>query len=139
TESYFFPESLDAMGFDLKETGFHIVLSKDIPQMIREKIKGLTTNFLARHGLEQKQISRFVLHPGGQKLLLYMEEELGLSRADTQLSWDVLADYGNLSSASVFFVLQETLARNNAAAGEYGLLAAFGPGFSAELVLLQWT
>lgn len=139
TESYFFPQSLDAMGFDLKETGFHIVLSKDIPQMIREKIKGLTTNFLARHGLEQKQISRFLLHPGGQKLLLYMEEELGLSRADTQLSWDVLSDYGNLSSASVFFVLQECLTRNNAAAGEYGLLASFGPGFSAELVLLQWT
>ncbi len=139
TESYFFPQSLDAMGFDLKETGFHIVLSKDIPQLIREKIKGLISNFLARHALEQKQISRFLLHPGGQKLLLYMEEELGLSRADTQLSWDVLSDYGNLSSASVLFVLQECLARNNATAGEYGLLAAFGPGFSAEMVLLQWT
>jgi len=137
-ESYLFPNSLDAMGFDLKETGFHIVLSKDVPQMIREKIKSLVNSFLGRHALRREQISRFVLHPGGQKLLLYMEEELGLSRADTQCSWDVLSDYGNLSSASVFFVLHECLSKRNTGAGEYGLLAAFGPGFSAEMVLLQW-
>jgi alkylresorcinol/alkylpyrone synthase len=138
TESYLFPQSLDAMGFDLKETGFHIVLSKDVPQMIRERIKGLITSFLGRHGLRQEQLSRFLLHPGGQKLLLYMEEELGLSREDTQFSWDVLSDYGNLSSASVFFVLHECLNQRNASPGEYGLLAAFGPGFSAEMALLQW-
>jgi alkylresorcinol/alkylpyrone synthase len=139
TESYLFPQSLDAMGFDLKETGFHIVLSKDVPQMIREKIKGLVNSFLERHSLRQEQLSRFLLHPGGQKLLLYMEEELGLSREDTQFSWDVLREYGNLSSASVFFVLHECLNKRDTRAGEYGLLAAFGPGFSAEMALLQWT
>ena len=139
TESYLFPESLDAMGFDLKETGLHIVLSKDVPQMIREKIKGLVTNFLKRSKLDQGQIAHFLLHPGGQKLLLYMEEELGLQRADTQLSWKVLSEYGNLSSASVFFVLDDCLTNQKPASGEYGLLASFGPGFSAEMVLLQWT
>ncbi len=139
TESYFFPNSLDAMGFNLKETGFHIVLSKDVPQMIREKIKSLTTNFLGRHNLCREQISTFILHPGGQKLLLYMEEELGLSRCDTQLSWDVLGEYGNLSSATVIFVLHECLAKRQIAPGEYGLLAAFGPGFSSEMLLLRWT
>lgn len=138
TQSYLFPQSLDAMGFDLRESGFHIVLSKDVPQMIREKIKGLVTSFLKRHSLSMERISRFLLHPGGQKLLLYMEEELGLSRSDTQFSWDVLADYGNLSSASVLFVLHECLTKNNGNAGDYGLLAAFGPGFSAEMALLQW-
>ncbi len=138
TQSYLFPQSLDAMGFDLKETGFHIVLSKDVPQMIREKIKSLITSLLNRHALSPERISRFILHPGGQKLLLYMEEELGLSRTDTQFSWDVLSQYGNLSSASVLFVLHECLTKKNASAGEYGLLAAFGPGFSAEMVLLQW-
>ncbi len=138
TQSYLFPQSLDAMGFDLKETGFHIVLSKDVPQMIREKIKGLITSLLNRHALSPERISRFILHPGGQKLLLYMEEELGLSRTDTQFSWDVLSQYGNLSSASVLFVLHECLTKKNASPGEYGLLAAFGPGFSAEMVLLQW-
>lgn len=137
-ESYLFPHSLDAMGFDLKESGFHIELSKDVPQMIREKIKDLVTSFLGRHSLDQEQISRFLLHPGGQKLLLYMEEELGLSRSDTQLSWDVLSEYGNLSSASVFFVLHECSTKRNAQPGEYGLMAAFGPGFSAEMLLLKW-
>lgn len=138
TDTYLFPDSLDAMGFDLKETGFHIVLSKDVPQMIREKIKSLVTRFLDRHGLRREQISAFILHPGGQKLLLFIEEELGLNRGDTQLSWDTLADYGNLSSASVIFVLHEWLTKRRIEPGAYGLLAAFGPGFSSEMLLLRW-
>ena len=139
SESYLFAHSLDAMGFDLKETGFHIVLSKDVPQLIREKIKGVMDGFLARHSLTRGDISAFILHPGGQKLLLYMEEELGLCRCDSQFSWDVLSEYGNLSSASVLFVLDEWLCKGKIQAGSYGLLAAFGPGFSAEMSLLQWT
>ncbi len=138
TDSYLFPHSLDAMGFDLRDTGFHIILSKDVPELIRDKIKGLIERFLARQNLSRQQISRYILHPGGQKLLLYMEEELGLCRCDTQCSWDVLSEYGNLSSASVIFVLHESLARRKANSGDYGLLAAFGPGFSSEMLLLQW-
>jgi alkylresorcinol/alkylpyrone synthase len=126
------------MGFDLRDTGFHIVLSKDVPELIRSKIKGLVETFLGRHNLSRQQISRYVLHPGGQKLLLYMEQELGLCRCDTQCSWDVLSEYGNLSSASVIFVLDGSLARRKARSGDYGLLAAFGPGFSSEMLLLGW-
>nr|HEV7955336.1 3-oxoacyl-[acyl-carrier-protein] synthase III C-terminal domain-containing protein [Candidatus Acidoferrales bacterium] len=139
TRSHLFPQSIDAMGFDLKEGGLHIVLSKDVPQLIRDKIKGLVEGFLASYGLQQDDMAAFVLHPGGQKLLLFIEEELGLPRAMTQYSWDVLRDYGNLSSASVIYVLQEWMTRGNVSAGEYGLLTAFGPGFSAEMMLLQWT
>jgi alkylresorcinol/alkylpyrone synthase len=139
TRSHLFPDSLDAMGFDLKEGGFHIVLSKDVPQLIRDKIGGLVESFLASHGLTQDDMASFVLHPGGQKLLLFIEEELGLPRAMTQYSWDVLRDYGNLSSASVIYVLQEWMTKAKMSAGDYGLLAAFGPGFSAEMMLLQWT
>ncbi len=138
TRSYLFPNSTDAMGFDLKETGFHIVLSKDVPQLIRDKIRGLVDGFLELHGLSQQDMAAFVLHPGGQKLLSYIEEELGLAKNLTQYSWDVLRDYGNLSSASVLFVLQEWMRKGQVAAGSYGLLAAFGPGFSAEMLLLQW-
>jgi predicted naringenin-chalcone synthase len=138
SESYFFPDSIDAMGFDLKDSGFHIVLSKDVPEMIREQIGGLVRCFLDRHSLSRKDVTAFVLHPGGQKLLLFMEEELGLSREDTQDSRRVLAEYGNLSSVSVLFVLHELQKRRAVAAGEFGLLAAFGPGFSAEMLLLQW-
>ncbi len=139
TRSHLFPNSIDAMGFDLKEGGLHIVLSKDVPQLIRDKIKGLVEGFLSSYGLEQDDMAAFVFHPGGQKLLLFIEEELGLPRAMTQYSWDVLRDYGNLSSASVIYVLQEWMTKGKMSAGEYGLLTAFGPGFSAEMMLLQWT
>jgi len=139
TRSHLFPSSIDAMGFDLKEGGLHIVLSKDVPQLIRDKIKGLVESFLASYGLEQNDMAAFVLHPGGQKLLLFIEEELGLPRAMTQYSWDTLRDYGNLSSASVIYVLREWMMKGKMSAGEYGLLTAFGPGFSAEMMLLQWT
>lgn len=138
SESFLFPNSLDAMGFDLRDSGFHIVLSKDVPQLIGQRIKGLVESFLARQGLMREDISAFLLHPGGQKLLSYMETELELSRSDTEISWDVLRRFGNLSSASVLFILQETAARRDMPPGSYGLLMAFGPGFTAEMILLQW-
>src|SRR6202521_4151186 len=138
SESFLFPNSLDAMGFDLRDSGFHIVLSKDVPQLIRDRIKGLVDGFLALQGLRREDISAFLLHPGGQKLLSFMEAELELDRSDTEISWDVLRRFGNLSSASVLFILQETLARREMPSGSYGLLMAFGPGFTAEMILLQW-
>ena len=139
SQSYLFPSSLDAMGFELKDSGFHIVLSREVPQLIREKIGALLDGFLSRNELTRKQIRAFVLHPGGQKLLGYMQEELGLCACQVQPSWDVLREYGNLSSASVLFVLHEWMTRGEIKAGERGFLAAFGPGFSAEMLLLQWT
>ena len=137
--TYLFPRSIDAMGFDLLDDGFHIVLSRDVPEMIRQRIGKLVTGFLARHGLGLPDISAFVLHPGGQKLLAAIEEELGLPREGTEPSWDVLTEYGNLSSASVLFVLHEWMTKRRVEAGRHGLMAAFGPGFSAEQVLLRWT
>jgi alkylresorcinol/alkylpyrone synthase len=138
SECFLFPNSLDAMGFDLRDSGFHIVLSKDVPQLIREKVRGLADGFLARQGLTRHDISAFLLHPGGQKLLSFMEAELDLTSADTEISWDVLRRFGNLSSASVLFILQETMTRREMPPESYGLLMAFGPGFTAEMILLQW-
>jgi alkylresorcinol/alkylpyrone synthase len=134
-----FPQSLHAMGFDLRESGFHIVLSKDVPQMVRDGIRELVDTFLGRRGLTRAAIAAFILHPGGQKLLSYIEEQLGLCRSDTQLSWDVLGQYGNLSSATILFILDAWLTTKKMNPGQYGLAAAFGPGFSAELLLLQWS
>ena len=138
SDTYTFPTSLDAMGFDLRDSGFHIVLSKDVPQMIREKIRTLVDAFLQRSGLTLANLSAFLLHPGGQKLLSYVEQELELDRTDTQLSWDVLGEYGNLASATILFILHTFLATRTMSRGAYALAAAFGPGFSAELLLLQW-
>jgi alkylresorcinol/alkylpyrone synthase len=138
SESFLFPNSLTAMGFDLRDTGFHIILSKDVPELIRERVKDLADGFLARQGLRREDMSAFLLHPGGQKLLSFMQEELGLSRSDTEISWDILRRYGNLSSASVLFILNEWLVQKEMPSGSYGLLMAFGPGFTAEMILLQW-
>lgn len=137
-ESHLFPNSLGAMGFDLRETGFHIILAREVPDLIRSSIKQLVGGFLERHRRRIEEIDAWVLHPGGQKLLSYVEQELGLGIERTQPSWDVLRDYGNLSSASVLFVLERWLHAQKMAPGASGLLVGFGPGFSAEMVLLEW-
>jgi len=139
SETYTFPDSLDAMGFDLRDSGFHILLSKDVPEMIGAKIRGLVDGFLERHGRKQEDIKGWILHPGGARLLGNVEKELGLCKCDTQPSWDILSNVGNLSSATILFILQEWLQKRPLKSGEYALAAAFGPGFSAEFLLLQWT
>ena len=139
TETYTFPNSLDAMGFDLRDSGFHILLSKDVPQMIGAEIRALVEGFLARNALCMDQMKGWILHPGGARLLGNIEEQLGLCRCHTQFSWDILADYGNLSSATILFILDKWLHHGELHPGDYALAAAFGPGFSAEFLLLQWT
>jgi alkylresorcinol/alkylpyrone synthase len=138
SETYTFPDSLDAMGFDLRDSGFHILLSKDVPEMIGAKIRGLVNGFLERHGRKQADIKGWILHPGGARLLGNVEKELGLCKCDTQPSWDILSNVGNLSSATILFILQEWLEKRPLKLGEYAIAAAFGPGFSAEFLLLQW-
>ena len=137
TQSYLFPRSLGAMGFNLGANGFHIVLSREVPDIVRGEVRGLLDRLLASANLHRDDLSAFIVHPGGQKLLASVEEELQLSPADTECSWHVLREYGNQSSASVLFVLHEWLARHTPKSG-HGLLAAFGPGFSAEMLLLRW-
>jgi alkylresorcinol/alkylpyrone synthase len=139
SETYTFPDSLGAMGFDLRDSGFHILLSKDVPEMIGARIRGLVDGFLERQGRTQKDIKGWILHPGGARLLGNVEKELGLCKCDTQPSWDILSNVGNLSSATILFILQEWLEKRPLKTGEYALAAAFGPGFSAEFLLLQWT
>jgi len=138
SETYTFPDSLGAMGFDLKDSGFHILLSKDVPEMIGERIEGLVDGFLSRHGVTRDQIRGWILHPGGSRLLGNVEKALGLSKCDTQPSWDVLGNVGNLSSATVLFILQEWMEKRPLKKGDIAMAAAFGPGFSAEFLLLQW-
>jgi len=139
TLSHTFPSSTGALGFDLCDDGFHPVLSRDVPDLLRAEIGGLVATLAARAGLTREQLSCFVLHPGGRKVLAALEDELDLPRGETQPSWDVLRDYGNQSSASVLFVLHEWLTRRHPPCGAHGLMAAFGPGLSAELLLLRWS
>ena len=139
SETYTFPDSLGAMGFDLRDSGFHILLAKDVPEMIGAKIGGLVDGFLERCGKTRADIKGWILHPGGARLLGNVETQLGLQKSDTQPSWDILSNVGNLSSATILFILQEWLEKRPLNPGEFAMAAAFGPGFSAEFLLLQWT
>src|SRR5215469_17989404 len=139
SETYTFPDSLGAMGFDLKDSGFHILLSKDVPEMIGAKIEELVDSFLSRHGQTRQSIRGWILHPGGSRLLGNVETALGLTKCQTQPSRDILGNVGNLSSATILFILQEWLEKRPLKKDEVAMAAAFGPGFSAEFLLLQWT
>ncbi len=139
TQSALVPGTLGDMGYDLRDDGFHMVLSKEVPHILREHIGTLATNFLGRHELRSDDLVAYALHPGGKKILEYLEHELQLAPEQTAPSWQVLHDYGNLSSASILFVLHEWLMERQVEPGTYGLAAGFGPGLSAELLLLRWT
>jgi alkylresorcinol/alkylpyrone synthase len=138
TESTLFPGTTDLMGFELKDSGLHIVLSPEIPEVVEAQVPQLLAHFLDRQGLLISDVTHFLLHPGGRRVLDGLAQCLGLSATQTRISRAVLRNYGNLSSASVLFILDRFLNAERPCRGDLGLLLAFGPGFSAETVLLQW-
>ncbi|WP_116950258.1 type III polyketide synthase [Jiangella endophytica] len=125
------------MGWDVGATGLRIVLSADVPALVRDHVGGDVDRFLADQGLRRDDIDWWVCHPGGPKVLEAMQEALGVSRAALALTWDSLERIGNLSSASVLHVLADTLELRPPRPGSYGMMLAMGPGFCLELVLLR--
>jgi alkylresorcinol/alkylpyrone synthase len=138
SRSVFYPDTERVMGWDVVDTGFKVVLSAKVPQLVKEHIGGDVDGFLAAHGLSRKDVKHWVAHTGGPKVLKAFEEALELESAKLERSWASLRDVGNLSSASVLFVLGETLEAAEARPGDWGMLMAMGPGFCAEMVLLRW-
>jgi alkylresorcinol/alkylpyrone synthase len=135
TRTAIVPNSLADMGFDMRDRGLHVVLSRDVPRLIAGHTPGLVRDLLSKNGMSRADIAFFALHAGGSKVLEALENALELRRDDTQVSWNVLRDFGNQSSASVLFVLEETLRRG--VPNGHGVLAAFGPGITVELALLR--
>ena len=136
--SSFYPDTEGAMGWDIGEEGFRIVLSPEVPAIIRKHLPVDLERFLGAHGLRRDQITSWVLHTGGPKVLEAMADAAGVTREECALSWESLRKVGNLSSASVLFVLEDTMREQRPAPGSYGILAAMGPGFCSQLVLLRW-
>jgi alkylresorcinol/alkylpyrone synthase len=139
TLAHIFPRTTYALGFDLRDDGFHTVLSREIPELLRAATGELFQKLAAKGGATVRDLRAFVLHPGGKRILSAVQEALGLDARDTRPSWDVLREYGNQSSASVLFVLHEWLTRRQTPAGSHGVLAAFGPGLTTEMLLLRWS
>ncbi len=125
------------MGWDVSERGFKVVLSAEVPDMVRRHLRHDVDAFLADHGLARSDISVWVSHPGGPRVLEAMQEALELPDGALAGAWRTLREVGNLSSTSVLLVLAEALA-SPPPPGSWGLMSAMGPGFCSELVLLRW-
>jgi alkylresorcinol/alkylpyrone synthase len=138
SRSIFYRDTERVMGWDITADGFSIVLSAEIPQLVKREMRRDVDAFLESRGLTLGDIEVFVCHPGGPRVLEAFQEALGVPEEALALTWDTLKRVGNLSSASVLLVLDDTMKTKSPAPGAYGLLMAMGPGFCAELVLLQW-
>jgi alkylresorcinol/alkylpyrone synthase len=138
SETHLFPDTLNLLGFDLHDDGLHVVLAKELPDTLRGVFGAVVDRLLTRARIARADVECCVFHPGGKRILLAIEEALGLDRTRTQPSWDVLREYGNMSSAAVLFVLERWMKQHRPRPGAYGLLGALGPGLTTDLCLLQW-
>jgi len=138
TRSIFYPDTEEMMGWNISEKGFRITLSPQVPVLIREHLGHDVDTFLADQGYQRSDIGSWVLHTGGPKVLEATAAALELNNGQLDASWDCLRKVGNLSSASVLVVLEDVMRNRRPQPGTLGVLAAMGPGFCSELVLLQW-
>jgi alkylresorcinol/alkylpyrone synthase len=129
------PADRDLLRFEQKDGMLRNILSAEVPQRAAAQVGELVESMLARAQLGKEKIHGWVLHPGGRDVLLALQERLGLSAGDTRWSAAVLEEYGNLSSPSVFFVLERALAEG--APGGCWWMSSFGAGFSAHGAVLE--
>jgi alkylresorcinol/alkylpyrone synthase len=138
TKSILYPNTERVMGWDISEKGFHIVLSPEVPDTVLKHLGKDVDAFLAENGLAKSDIKSWVMHTGGPKVLEATATALGITAKDLEASWECLRKVGNLSSTSVLLVLEDVYRHRRPAPGSYSILAAMGPGFCSELVLLRW-
>jgi alkylresorcinol/alkylpyrone synthase len=137
SRSRLYPDSERTMGFDVTGGGLRIVLDAEVPTLVERHLRGDVDGFLAEHGLTRADIGWWVCHPGGPKVIEALQSALEVPRDAVELTWQSLARVGNLSSASVLHVLEDTLRERPPSPGSHGVLLAMGPGFCSELVLLR--
>lgn len=137
TTSKLLPNSEEVMGWDVKNSGLYVIFSKSIPSIITNWLGPFVHEFLENQGLTKDDITHFVAHPGGKKVLQAYEHALGFDQTKTAISRQVLRENGNMSSPTILYVLEQFM-ECEPVVGEYGLMAALGPGFCGELLLLKW-
>ncbi len=136
-EMYHFYDSIPMMGFNLCNNGLQMVLDKDVPENIEKHFPEIIHPFLAKHSLEIKNIDHLIFHPGGRKIINTVETLFGELGKHINETKNVLKEYGNMSSATVIYVLEQYMQRP-LGSGELGMMLSFGPGFSAQRILLKW-
>ena len=138
TQSVFYPGSEGAMGWDISEKGFQIVLSPAVPEIVKEHLGNDVDTFLGNNGLTRKDVGSWIFHTGGPKVLEAVAAALDVPDEALAVSWDCLNKVGNISSVSVLLVLEDVIANHHPEPGTYSILGAMGPGFCSELLLLKW-
>lgn len=134
-QSTLWPDTLDVMGWDISSSGFHVIFSRDIPSIVKEKAVPDMKEFLHFHGVPEPQ--HYIFHPGGKKVLEAYQEALSLSDGKLSISESVLRENGNMSSCTVLHVLNRFLEEEQILRAGTGLVAALGPGFSSEILLME--
>lgn len=136
-EMYHFFEETEMMGFHLRNSGFQMILDKGVPEKIEEHFEDILYPFLKKNNLKIEDIDHLIFHPGGKKIVQMVEGLFGDLGKNIDATKEVLRRYGNMSSATVLYVL-DTFMERNISPGEKGLMLSFGPGFSAQRILLEW-
>ena len=134
---YHFYDAEQMMGFKLRNTGLQMILDKSVPETISNHFPAIVHPFLERNGIKIEDVDHLIFHPGGKKIVQTVEALFGSLGKNIDDTKDVLKMYGNMSSVTVLYVLQRFLERD-IKTGEKGLMLSFGPGFSAQRVLLEW-
>lgn len=129
--------SVNMMGWDITDTGFTVIFSKQIPHLVRTIWKDHVQRFLNDTNMKNNSFKQYIAHPGGTKVLEAMENVLDISKQQLRHSYNVLRNHGNMSSATVFYVLYDWLIAEDTTETP-SMISALGPGFSSELVLIEW-
>ncbi len=135
--STIYDDSLDVMGWDVRDNGLKVIFSKDIPAIVHGSVRRNIQELAERNNIDMHEIKHFVVHPGGPKVIDAYEEALNLESDEMRFTRAVLRKHGNMSSPTVLYVLKEFLDSTEFAPGKYGLISALGPGFSSELILFR--
>ncbi len=139
SRSIMLPDTVHLMGMDLVDTGTRNILRPEVADYVKIGLRQALAPLLAEHNISIEKIARWIVHPGGPKIIQAIEDEFGLPDSALQPSRDALAKIGNISSPTVLYILDRTLSgQQQPPPGSYGLLIAMGPGFSQEAILLQW-
>jgi 3,5-dihydroxyphenylacetyl-CoA synthase len=130
--------TLDAVRMQLSEQDSYLHLIRELPDVAAAGLADLVDDFLAANGLERDAIDRWLLHPGGRRIIESLQEGLGLTHEQAQSSFDVLAKHGNIGTPAILYVMKRSLEERPPRAGEHALMVTVGPGVTVGLMLLRW-
>lgn len=137
-QTFLDPEQIEEVGLRHQDGKLRIVLGASIHRLAGPMIEKALRRLFQRHGLSRSGIRFWVIHPGGRKVINDVQAYLGLTDQQTQFSRTVLRNYGNMSSPTVMFVLDEVVRNGDPHPGDWGVMVALGPGMAAEVALLRW-